>query len=456
MSQQIKSTDIQHFQAPKGWINDPNGLVFFDGTYHLFYQHHPDGMTWGPMHWGHATSSDLTTWTHKPIALAPDELGACFSGSAIVDWNDSSGLFDGKPGLVAFYTVHRELEGFDRGYIQDQCIAFSKDGGENWSKYQNNPVLLNPGFSDFRDPKVIWHAESQHWIMCLATHQTISFYRSTNLTSWEFCSEFGEGHGAHEWHPWECPDLFKLETDSGVSAWVLVVGIGMSPDVHFGSYTQYFVGQFDGVSFTNSNAPEKVLYLDEGRDYYATQSWADTPNGERIAISWMNNWKYGNEIPAHTCRGQMGIPRSYNLVNSDSGLRVAQQFAVNAELNREITEQLKTNEFLTIETATTEHGVANIDFQNHAVVELRFSAVSDQINIARTEKGFNIQMVRTSESSDPQFKENFSHNYIRSFEHSNSTLTIEWLVTPFGVELLLSDGLVSVTQLFETAGLSKF
>ncbi|QJD71107.1 glycoside hydrolase family 32 protein [Marinobacterium sp. LSUCC0821] len=454
MSKPIHASDLQHFQAPKGWINDPNGLVYCNETYHLFYQHHPDGMTWGPMHWGHATSKDLETWSHKPITLVPDELGACFSGSAVVDWKDSSGLFKGKSGLVAFYTVHRELDGFDRGYIQDQCIAYSSDGGESWTKYENNPVLLNPGFSDFRDPKVFWHEESQHWIMCLATRQSISFYRSKNLTKWQFCSEFGEGQGAHEWHPWECPDLFKLTSESGESAWVLIVGIGMSPDVHFGSYTQYFVGSFDGKTFTNANNPETILYLDEGRDYYATQSWSDAPNGARLGISWMNNWRYANEIPAVIRRGQMGIPRSFKLVSCDEGLRVAQSFAPEIALDRLLEEELNDQEFLTLDTATNEHGKATINFAVHSVVELRFASATDQINIARTETGFTIQMVRISDSSDLLFKENFSHDYTRSFAYSSSEITIEWLVTPFGVELLLADGLVSVTQLFETAGLS--
>jgi fructan beta-fructosidase len=438
MTNKPDQTLPEHFKAPRGWINDPNGLVYFDGRYHLFYQHYPDGLTWGPMHWGHAVSSDLNQWQHKPIALEPDKQGMCFSGSAIVDWKDDSGLFDGQAGLIAFYTAHRDKEGFDRGYEQDQCIAYSSDSGETWTKYSNNPVLSNPGFSDFRDPKVFWHEASQHWIMCLATRQTISFYRSKNLLDWSFCSEFGQDQGAHEWHPWECPDLFELTTEDGQTAWVLVVGIGLTPEVHFGSYTQYFIGDFDGTTFTNRNPADKVLLLDEGRDYYATQSWSDAPNDQRLAISWFSNWRYANELPCSQTNGQMTLPRQLQLVETPEGFRVTQGFASGS-----VPISIPSSEVMTLSLNT--HHSTELDL---AVGESTLFASEDNehcIEVTRADECYQIDVGRNSNADDEQLNEHFSHQYNRELR-VNGPLCIEWVFSDAGLEMLLADGLMSITQ----------
>jgi fructan beta-fructosidase len=438
MTNKPDQTLPEHFKAPRGWINDPNGLVYFNGRYHLFYQHYPEGLTWGPMHWGHAVSSDLNQWQHKPIALEPDAQGMCFSGSAIVDWNDDSGLFDGQAGLIAFYTAHRDKEDFDRGYEQDQCIAYSSDSGETWTKYSNNPVLSNPGFSDFRDPKVFWHEASQHWIMCLATRQTISFYRSKNLLDWSFCSEFGEGQGAHEWHPWECPDLFELTTENGQNAWVLVVGIGMTPDIHFGSYTQYFIGDFDGVQFINRNSADRVLLLDEGRDYYATQSWSDAPNNQRLAISWFSNWRYANELPCSVTNGQMTLPRQLILIERPYGLRVAQQFVSDSKA-----EIVKHSGSIQLKEGTHQSTQLNLNEGESA-----YFASDDEahrIEIKRTEEHYQINISRSVNTDDETLNEHFSHQYSRDL-NVNGSLNVEWIFSEAGLEMLLADGLISITQ----------
>jgi fructan beta-fructosidase len=438
MTNKLNQTLPEHFKAPRGWINDPNGLVYFEGRYHLFYQYYPDGLQWGPMHWGHAVSSDLNQWQHKPVALEPDDQGMCFSGSAIVDWNDDSGLFDGQAGLIAFYTSHRDKDGFDRGYKQDQCIAYSTDSGETWIKYSNNPVLNNPGFSDFRDPKVFWHEESQYWIMCLATRQSISFYRSKNLLDWAFCSEFGESQGAHEWHPWECPDLFKLTTDSGEEAWVLVVGIGMTPDVHYGSYTQYFVGTFDGMAFSNSNSPETVLMLDEGRDFYATQSWSDAPNNQRLAISWFSNWRYANELPCSVTNGQMTAPRQLRLLKTPDGLRVAQQFVSSSKA-----ESVHSNHAITLSEGT--HQSTELNLAMGESVCFASADEAHRIEIKRTEDHYRINIARSTETDDKTLNEHFSHQYSRELR-INGPLSVEWIFSEAGLEILLADGLMSITQ----------
>jgi len=199
-----------HFSPEKNWSNDPNGMVYYQGEYHLFYQYNPADVVWGPMHWGHAVSKDLIHWEHLPIALEPDQkLGMIFSGSAVVDKNDTTGFFDGGEGLVAIYTTHLERE---EGPLQQQAIAYSKDNGRSWTKYEGNPVIKNYGVEDFRDPKVIWHQETEKWVMVVACDDRVRFYNSPDLKEWKYLSEFGSELGSHG-GVWECPDLFKLPVE---------------------------------------------------------------------------------------------------------------------------------------------------------------------------------------------------------------------------------------------------
>ncbi|PWI32611.1 glycosyl hydrolase family 32 [Vibrio albus] len=311
-----------HFSPPFGWMNDPNGLVRINDEYHLFYQYHPFDTVWGPMHWGHAVSEDFINWTHMPVALAPDERGACFSGSAVVDRNNSSGLFDEQaeqPGVVAFYTANYVPED-GSNWIQSQHIACSQDGGIKWDKIESNPVVDNPGLKDFRDPKVSYHDESGAWIMVVSEGQDIGFYRSEDMLSWEKTSVFGATAGAHDEFALECPDLFSLQLD-GKTHWVLVVGVQQCGPVG-GTGTQYFVGTFDGYQFVNANTDDTVLWLDFGRDFYAAQSWSDVADNQRIAIAWMNNNLYANGIPTAHWRGAMSIPRKLQLAETQEGVRL--------------------------------------------------------------------------------------------------------------------------------------
>lgn len=316
-----------HFTPASNWLNDPNGMVYFDGEYHLFYQHHPDSSVWGPMHWGHAVSRDLVHWEHHPIALFPDHNGTIFSGSAVVDWNDTSGFFDGKTGLVAIYTQTETIPGSVLSK-QRQSIAYSKDKGRTWIPYEGNPVLADEQFPDFRDPKVFWHRETERWIMVLAAGDRLFLYHSADLKAWTFASEFGAQEGSHD-GVWECPDLFELpvEGGDGASKWVLIVSIGDDPACPEGSRTQYFTGSFDGLAFTNDNPAETVLWLDHGRDNYAGVTWSDAPGleSERLFIGWMNNWKYANLIPTDGWRGAMTLTRKLTLRQEPEGVRLVQK-----------------------------------------------------------------------------------------------------------------------------------
>jgi len=299
-----------HFSPDSMWMNDPNGMVFYEGEYHLFYQHHPHSNVWGPMHWGHAISTDLIHWEHLPIALYPDSLGTIFSGSAVIDWNNSSGLgIPGQPPMVAIFTHHNQgLADQGSNRFQYQSLAYSLDKGRSWTKYGGNPVLENPGIRDFRDPKVIWHGESEKWIMALAAQDRILFYSSPDLIRWTLESEFGENTGAHG-GVWECPDLFPLEYE-GEEKWVLLVSINPGGP-HGGSATQYFVGEFDGNTFHNENPGTEALWIDHGKDNYAGVTWSDIPedDGRRIFMGWMSNWQYANQVPTDRWRNAMTLPR---------------------------------------------------------------------------------------------------------------------------------------------------
>ncbi len=276
------------------------------------------------MSWGHAVSKDLIHWQHLPVALKEENGVMIFSGSAVVDKNNSSGFgTDNNPPLVAIYTGHHtETE------LQDQRIAYSLDNGRSWKKYEENPVL--PAKKDFRDPKVIWHEESGQWVMvvALSSQQKVQFYGSKNLKEWNFLSEFGPA-GAHDNILWECPDLFELRVDgkSGQTKWVLQVDVNPG-SVAGGSGGQYFVGDFDGKQFIQDpETKSRTNWVDYGRDFYAVQSYSDIPeeDGRRIWLAWMNNWDYAQEIPTKPWRSAMTIPRSVGLIEAENGYTLTQQ-----------------------------------------------------------------------------------------------------------------------------------
>jgi fructan beta-fructosidase len=306
-----------HFSPKAHWMNDPNGMVFYQGTYHLFFQYYPDSSVWGPMHWGHAASRDMLHWQELPIALYPDKLGYIFSGSAVVDKDNRSGL--GRPGdtpLVAIFTQHDPIGASrHRNDFQNQSIAYSLDNGQTWSKYSGNPVLRNPGITDFRDPKVFWYPAGQEWIMALAAKDHAEFYRSTNLKSWTKTGEFGKKEGAHG-GVWECPDLFPLKNVDGRTVWVLIVNINPGGP-NGGSATQYFLGRFDGKTFTPTMAGTR--WLDYGPDEYAGVTWSNTGT-RRIFLGWMSNWLYGQRVPTDPWRSANTIPRELRLAKVGDSL----------------------------------------------------------------------------------------------------------------------------------------
>ena len=291
-----------HFTPAKNWMNDPNGLVWHKGEYHLFFQHNPFGTSWGHMSWGHAVSRDLINWEELPVAIAEDEDGAIFSGSAVSVGDE----------IIAIYTRHTETH-------QSQCIARSTDNGRTFVKYKNNPVL-DENKKDFRDPKVFKYED--HWIMCAVQpwdHQ-VSFYKSTDLVSWQHLSNFGPT--AAIGGVWECPDLFPL-TINGEQVWVLIVSL--NPGGLCGSGTQYFIGDFDGTAFTPKYSTEEPRWLDFGKDNYAGVTFDNEPQGKRILIGWMANWEFVKEHPETSWTNAMTIPRELGLTQYKNKIVLTQQ-----------------------------------------------------------------------------------------------------------------------------------
>ena len=286
-----------HHTPAYGWMNDPNGMFYLDGVYHLYYQWNPYGSTWENMTWGHSTSKDLVNWTAEKPVLFPDALGAIFSGSCVVDKNNTAGF--GKNAIVAFYT--------SAGRNQVQSMAYSTDGGYTFTKYDRNPVLIGD-CPDFRDPKVFWNSEAGFWNMILAAGQEMRIYSSKNLKDWKFESSFGAGYGAHG-GVWECPDLMKID-----NKWVLICNINPG-GIFGGSATQYFVGDFDGKRFTTNQ--KATLWLDYGKDHYATVTFFNAPYNRRIALAWMSNWQYANNVPTNQFRSANSVPRDLGVFAVD-------------------------------------------------------------------------------------------------------------------------------------------
>ena len=306
-----KYRPVFHHTPQYGWMNDPNGMFYHDGVYHLYYQYNPYGSMWGNMHWGHSSSCDLVNWEHHPVAIAPDQWGTIFSGSAVVDENNTAGFGEGA--VVAMYT--------SCSLTQKQSIAYSLDGGLTFTKYDGNPVVQAP--QECRDPKVFWNEETGCWNCVLVSPLEYEawIYSSQDLKNWKKESEFG-GHGNVS-AIWECPDLFKCtDPSTGESKWVLLININPGGPAG-GSATQYFVGDFDGKTFVCDTEPEVVNWLDYGKDHYATVSWSHAPEGRTMVIAWMSNWQYANQLPTRQFRSANSLARDLTLAkNSDGTYRV--------------------------------------------------------------------------------------------------------------------------------------
>jgi len=431
-----------HFTPLEMWLNDPNGLVYYDGEYHLFYQYHPESTVWGPMHWGHAVSPDLINWQHLPIALYPDEHGMIFSGSAVVDWNNTAGF--GKEALIAIFTHHT-----DDG--EAQSLAYSTDRGRTWIKYAGNPVIKTPkSLKNFRDPKVFWFKD--HWVMCLSRGDAILFYISTDLINWEQTGSFGDGYKSTQ-GVWETPDLFQLHVDNiEETRWVLTTGVIEGAPAG-GSGTQYFIGDFDGRTFTSENPKETLLWADFGADYYAPQSWNDEPNGRRLMIGWMNNWGYARLIPATTWRGMFSVIREISLTQTNAGIRLIQKPLTELESLHNEYDHWE-DEIIRPDTnlLADVHGESLeiiAEFKLNKDVEcfgfrLRVGS-NEYTEICYSVKNQTLTVDRTK-SGEVGFHENFPRVHSAYLSPINDNIKLHIFIDVSSIEVFADDGLITFTE----------
>lgn len=438
-----------HFSPRAHWMNDPNGMVYYKGEYHLFYQYYPRSNVWGPMHWGHAVSKDLIHWQHLPIALYPDSLGYIFSGSVVADTNNSSGFQTGKESpLVAIFTYHNPVgEKSGKSDFQTQGIAYSNDKGRTWIKYAGNPVIPNPGTRDFRDPKVCWLESTRHWILTLAAGNEVRFYQSTDLKHWELTGSFGKNAGSHA-GVWECPDLFEIKTENGQSKWVLFVSIGNGAP-NKGSGTQYFVGHFDGKTFINENADSKTLWIDYGTDNYAGVTWSNAPDNRRIFLGWMSNWQYAQKVPTEKWRSAMTLPREvllkqtadgwrlhFNPVKETALLRTTEK-ATNLSAGKQY--PLSLNE-LVLNFSISRNGTDNFGIvlsnKNGETLKIGFNQLAGQFYIDRRAMQQN------------PFSTDFPALHTSPRISSASTIAMHLLIDRSSVELFADNGSLVMTDLF--------
>ncbi|MFA6403902.1 MAG: glycoside hydrolase family 32 protein [Salinivirgaceae bacterium] len=449
-----------HFTPDSNWMNDPNGMVFFEGEYHLFYQFYPDSNVWGPMHWGHAISKDLIYWEHQPVAIAPDFNGWIFSGSAVVDWNNTTRFAEnGVKPLVAIFTQHLNL---DSGFVQRQSIAYSLDKGRTWKMYINNPVLEDSGLKDFRDPKVFWHAETSQWIMTLACGNQVRFYSSPNLKNWNFEREFGKEFGNHG-GVWECPDLIQLPVNNANSKkWVLLVSTNPG-GLHGGSGTQYFVGEFDGKKFVSETKEDTIQWLDYGADNYAGVTYSNVfdDKSRLVFIGWMSNWQYAQVTPTKRWRSALTLPRYLSLIKTATNYQI-QAEPIDLKL-------LWKSQFFEAESLSIQgekilftqipEGVYDLHLTlknlNNPVSFEFGNNIGNKVQILMDPANKVVTFDR-SQSGIIDFNPAFGAKHTSPFQLANQDINIQFVVDKSSIELFINNGQwVATEQLFPEGGLSQ-
>ncbi|MFD1064695.1 glycoside hydrolase family 32 protein [Oceanobacillus locisalsi] len=439
MLYQEKHRPQLHFTPKENWINDPNGLVYYEGEYHLFYQYNPHGSDHANMNWGHATSTDLYHWEELGVAIAPDELGTIFSGSAVADKHNTSGLFESDTGgLVAIYTQD--------GKSQQQSIAYSTDKGRTWTKYEGNPVIPNTKIKDFRDPKVSWHEDSKQWVMVLACGDHMQFYGSPNLIDWTYLSSFGKEYPSHI-GVWECPDLLYLPVENrSKKEWVLIVSIN-ADGPNGGSAVYYFTGNFDGKEFHPNEKPEDALkWADAGKDFYAAVTWDNTE--DTYWIGWMNNWQYAGVSPVSPWRSAMSLARKLSLYEKDGDLLLRQE-VITAEGNEEA---------ISFPGATIASGEKeSYAISDTAEIDLQLAKTtgSSEWGVTfTTDQGEAFRLEIDQQSNAYTFYRNqgitdFSEDFpaeVKGSLHKKEVKTLKAIVDKSSIEIFLNDGLFTATN----------
>ena len=415
-----KHRPVYHHTPQYGWMNDPNGMFYKDGVWHLCYQFNPYGSQWENMTWGHSTSTDLVHWKAEPTAITPDALGTIFSGCCVVDKNNTAGF--GNDAVIAFYT--------SAGARQMQSMAYSTDGGKTFTKYKNNPIITS-NVPDFRDPHVFWNAEAGFWNMILAAGQQMSIYSSKDLKEWKHESDFGAEYGNHG-GVWECPDLMKMKVrGTDKEKWMLICNI--NPGGPFGgSATQYFIGEFDGHKFTCEDEPSETKWMDYGKDHYATITFDNAPEGRRVGIAWMSNWQYANQVPTKQFRSANSIARDFGLFeyNGETYCSVSPAKEMDAVRGQRISSPSETCEIV-----VQLRGDAQLTLRNSKgeKVVITYDAVEQTIDFDRRRSG------------DVSFSEAFP--CIVTSPTYGQAKTLRIFVDRCSIEMFEGDGKMSMTNL---------
>ncbi len=445
-----------HFSPREHWTNDPNGLIYFEGEYHLFFQYNPFGDEWGHMSWGHAVSPDLVHWRQLPVALAEEGGIMIFTGSTVIDSRNTSGFCTGgQPCMVAIYTGHTPPSG-PHPALQTQNVAYSNDWGRTWTKYSGNPVL-NLNMSDFRDPKVFWSAASNRWIMAvsLPNDHKIRLYGSADLKQWRALSEFGPA-GATSGQ-WECPELFELpiKGSTGDTRWVMKVGLNPGA-LQGGSGEQYFVGHFDGTRFTNENAPRVTLWTDYGKDCYCALTFNNLPPDHApVMLGWMDNWQYAAALPTSPWRGQMTFPRQLSLRKTPDGIRLVQQpadslqqlrgdnWAANGSFD-EINRGLKNN---TIASGHTFELKSEVSLESAQQITWNLLAGSGTYTTIGYDRPAHKLFLDRTHSGLTAFSHDFPARTEAPLTPQDGVLRLDVLVDRCSVEIFADGGVVAMTNL---------
>lgn len=446
MSNKETFRPVYHHTPAYGWMNDPNGMFYKDGVYHLFFQYNPYGSVWGNMHWGHSTSSDLIHWNFEGVSIVPDAWGAIFSGSCVVDHNNTAGF--GKDAVIAFYTSAKSTPWGD---VQSESMAYSLDNGKTFVKYAGNPIITSLE-KDFRDPKVFWYAPGKHWVMILAVGQHMELYSSVNLKDWKKESEFGKMQGAHG-GVWECPDLIELPVEgSREKKWVLICNI--NPGGPFGgSAAQYFVGSFDGKTFVNES-PVQTKWMDWGKDNYATVTWNNAPDGRCIALGWMSNWQYANNVPTRQYRSANTIARDLTLYKAGG------EFYLKSTPSREMKQARGEKVSVPSFKVTDSYKIESLLKDNNGAYEIEMEIqVADASKISlnlQNEKGEQVSMyydllrkqfvMDRSKSGKVDFSNDFPA-VTAAPVHAGKTLRLRLFVDRSSIEAFGEDGKFVMTNL---------
>ena len=448
-NRELQFRPVFHHTPLYGWMNDPNGMFYKDGEWHLYYQLNPYGSKWQNMTWGHSSSKDLIHWEHQSIAIRQNALGTVFSGSSVIDHNNTAGF--GKDAIIALYT--------SASTSQMQSLAYSNDNGNTFSIYNGNPILTLE--TEARDPNMFWNNETNEWNLVLAhaLEHEILFFTSPDLKKWTLSSSFGKGEGCQD-GVWECPDLFELPVQgTDLKKWVLIVNL--NPGGPFGgSATQYFIGDFDGKTFTADKNADGIIptkWLDYGKDHYATVSWSDAPSDRRVLIGWMSNWQYAADVPTLQFRSANTLPRDISLFQDENGEifaacspspeLLALRGKISKSLNRTNISNSSKNFTLPSANSSTCEILLDIDATKANQVNITLSNKNGEKSVIEYNREKHTLLFDRTRSGITDFSTNFPAITVAPTFENSGKISLRIFIDRSSIEIFGNDGKTVMTNL---------